>query len=136
MITDWLERRRLVRKGLACDKTRLSHSDDTLQSRADSSWKIRLFVLAIFIVLLHLGVKWGHSGENLEDQLLAFIVFITGLMLLELDFPQFWRSNSRLVLIIGAIWFNLVIVKGIYLRWFADAPTSMGLFYFFQGHRL
>ena len=27
MITDWFERRRLVRKGLACDKTRLSHSE-------------------------------------------------------------------------------------------------------------
>jgi putative nucleotidyltransferase with HDIG domain len=130
MFTDWLERRRLVRKGLACDKTRLSHSDDTIQSRADCSWKIRLLVLCVFIALLHVGVAWSHSAGNLlEDQILAFIIFLSGLMLLELDCPDVWRSNSRLVLILGAIWFNLVIVKGIYLRWFEGDP-NMALFYF------
>jgi putative nucleotidyltransferase with HDIG domain len=131
MFTDWLERRRLVRKGLACDKTRLSHSGDTLQSRVNSSWKIRLVVFGFFIALLHLGVAWGHSGESLiEDQTLAFIVFISGLMLLELDCPEIWCSNSRLVLILGAIWFNLVMVKGLYLRGFAHDPASMAQFYF------
>jgi cyclic-di-AMP phosphodiesterase PgpH len=131
MFTDWLERRRLVRKGLACDKTRLSHSDDSLQSRAESSWKIRLFVLCFFIALLHVGVAWSHSADNLlEDQILAFIVFISGLMLLELDCPDVWRSNSRLVLILGAIWFNLVMIKGLYLDWPARDPTSMAEFYF------
>jgi hypothetical protein len=55
-----------------------------------------------FYRVLHLGVAWGHSGDNLEDQILAFIVFISGLMLLELDCPEVWRSNSRLVLILGA----------------------------------
>jgi putative nucleotidyltransferase with HDIG domain len=130
MIIDWLERRRLVRKGLACDKTRLSHSDDTLQSRADSSWKIRLFILGFFIVLLHLGVAWDHPGDNREDQILAFIIFISGLMLLELDCPEVWRSNSRLVLILGAIWFNLVLVKGLYLNWPSHDSASMALLYF------
>src|ERR1700693_4351803 len=78
MFTDWFERRRLVRKGLACDKTRLSHSGDTLQSRADSSWKIRLILLGFFIALLHVGVAWVRPGDNLEDQILAFIIFISG----------------------------------------------------------
>jgi len=51
-VADWLERRRLVRKGLACDKTRLSHSDDNLQSRADSSWGLKLLILSVFVSLL------------------------------------------------------------------------------------
>jgi putative nucleotidyltransferase with HDIG domain len=131
MFTDWFERRRLVRKGLACDKTRLSHSDDTLQSRADSSWKLRLFLLGLFITLLHVGVAWGRTGGNLEDQILAFIVFISGLMLLELDCPEAWRSNSRLLLILGTVWFNLLIVKGVYLRFFLPYESSnLALFYF------
>ena len=89
MILDWFERRRLVRKGLACDKTRLSHSEDSLQSRAESSWKLRLVILGPFIVLLHLGVAWGRWTHDIrEDQILAFIVFISGLMLLELDCPE------------------------------------------------
>jgi putative nucleotidyltransferase with HDIG domain len=130
MFTDWLERRRLVRKGLACDKTRLSHSEDSLQSRADSSWKVRLLVLAFFMGLLHLGVAWGHANNNLEDYILAYIVFISGLMLLELDCPEVWCSNSRLVLILGTIWFNLVMIKGLYLDWPAHDAASMARFYF------
>jgi putative nucleotidyltransferase with HDIG domain len=132
MLTDWFERRRLIRKGLACDKTRQKHSEDTLQSRADGSWKLRLFVLCFFIALLHIGVAWAHPAANLlEDQILAFIVFIAGLMLLELDCPEVWRSNSRLVLILGTVWFNLVMVKGLYLNWPTHLDsTSIAQFYF------
>jgi membrane-associated HD superfamily phosphohydrolase len=125
MFTDWLERRRLVRKGLACDKTRLSHSGDSLPSRADGSWQLRLFILCFFIALLNVGVAWGRPVQNLEDQILAFIVFVSGLMLLELDCPDVWRSNSRLVLILGTIWFNLVMVKGLYLALPTLDPASM-----------
>ena len=136
MITDWLERRRLVRKGLACDKTRLSHSDDTLQSRADSSWKLRLALLSTFLLLLHVGVAWGRWNSNIEDQMLAFIVFVAGLMLLELDSPCEARSNSRLLLILGAIWFNLLVIKGLYLKgealalWSPHDSAGMAQFYF------
>jgi putative nucleotidyltransferase with HDIG domain len=130
MLTDWFERRRLVRKGLACDKTRLSHSDDTFGSRAECSWKLRLAILGFFIVLLHIGVAWGRTGPMLEDQILAFIVFICGLMLLELDSPEAWASNSRLVLILGAIWFNLVMVKGLYLDWPSRDQAGMSQFFF------
>jgi putative nucleotidyltransferase with HDIG domain len=130
-LADWFERRRLVRKGLACDKTRLSHSEDNIQSRADSSWGLKLLILGFFIALLHLGVAWGRlPGTTLEDQILAFIIFISGLMLLELDCPESWRSNSRLVLTLGAIWFNLVLVKGIYLSWPSHDPAGMSQFYF------
>jgi hypothetical protein len=135
MILDWFERRRLVRKGLACDKTRLSHSDDTLQGRAETSWKLRMVLFAFFLALLHLGVYWGRGasalGANLlEDEILSFIVFISGLMLLELDCPDVWRSNSKLLLTLSAIWFNLLIVKGIYLNWPAHDPTALSQIYF------
>jgi membrane-associated HD superfamily phosphohydrolase len=130
MILDWFERRRLVRKGLACDKTRLSHSDDTLQTRAETSWKMRLAILGSFLLLLHLGVAWPKLGANVEDHILAFIVYICGLMLLELDCPEVWRSNSKLVLIFGAIWFNLLVVKGIFLNWPSHDPAAMSQIYF------
>src|ERR1700761_7285052 len=135
MILDWLERRRLVRKGLACDKTRLSHSDDTIQSRAESSWKVRMVLFGCFLALLHVGVYWGRgiapdSGKLLEDEILSFIVFISGLMLLELDCPDVWRSNSKLLLTLSAIWFNLLIVKGIYLNWPAHDPAALSQIYF------
>src|ERR1700748_2496622 len=102
MFTDWLERRRLVRKGLACDKTRLSHPDDTFRDRMDCSRVVKLLILGVFIVLLHLGVAWDKHESSTEAQTLVFIVFISGLMLLELDSPDVWRSNSRLALVLGA----------------------------------
>ena len=88
MITDWLERRRLVRKGLACDKTRLSHSEDTLQSRAESVGKSGCSSSAFLSCCFTWAWRWGRTDDNLEDQILAFIVFISGLMLLELDSPE------------------------------------------------
>jgi putative nucleotidyltransferase with HDIG domain len=130
MILDWLERRRLVRKGLACDKTRLSHTEDSLQGRIETSWVARLFILGLFIVLLHVGVAWGTFGGNPEDQILAFIIFISGLMLMELDCPAVWRTNSHLVLFLGAVWVNVMIVKGLYLAWPAHDPAGMAQFYF------
>ncbi len=130
MILDWLERRRLVRKGLACDKTRLIHSENNLQDRMEGSWTARLIILGVFIVLLHLGVAWGNPGDNRVQQILAFIVFVSGLMLLELDSPEVWRSNSRLLLILGATWFNLVMVKDLFLVWPTHDPASMAPLYF------
>ena len=130
MLTDWFERRRLVKRGLACDKTRLCTPEETLQGRLENNWLTRLIVLSIFIILLHLGVAWGSSGDRNVDQLLAFIVFICGLMLLELDSPDVWRSNSRLVLILGAVWFNLVMVKDLYLILARHNHDAMSLFYF------
>ncbi len=130
MFTDWFERRRLVKKGLACDKTRLVAPEESLQGRLEGNWMTRLLILGVFIVLLHLGVAWGSSGAMLEDQLLAFIVFLSGLMLLELDSPEVWRSNSRLILILGAVWFNLVMVKDIYLVLSRHNQEWLTLFYF------
>jgi putative nucleotidyltransferase with HDIG domain len=128
--SDWLERRRLVRKGLACDKTRLSAPEESLQGRLEGNWLTRLIVLGVFIVLLHLGVAWGNAGDTRESQLLAFIVFLSGLMLLELDCVEIWRSNSKLILVFGSIWFNLVMIKDLYLIFVRHNHESVALFYF------
>lgn len=130
MILDWFERRRLVRKGLACDKTRLSHSENNLQDRLECNWVLRLVMLCAFVVLLHLGVAWGSTGDNREQQTLAFIIFISGLMLLELDCPEVWRSNSRLFLVLAATWLNLVLVKAPFVFWPAHDPSELAQRYF------
>jgi membrane-associated HD superfamily phosphohydrolase len=129
-ISDWFERRRLVRKGRACDKTRLRTPRDTLQGRLECSSVARWLIPMAFLGLLFLGVEWGHPPQIREHLTLAIIVFISALMLLELDCPEIWRSNSKLLLVLGASWFNLAIIKGI----FVDAPpqseTAMSQMYF------
>ena len=62
MISTWLERRRLIRKGLACDKTRLCpHAN--WGSRLDTNWSARLVLLTVFVVLLHFGFTWDRPGR-------------------------------------------------------------------------
>jgi len=96
----------------------------------ESSLPARMVILGVYIVLLYLGVAWGSSGSYLEQQILAFIIFISGLMLLELDSPEVWRTNSRLILIFGAVWFNLVMVKGLFLDWPTHDQASLARLYF------
>jgi putative nucleotidyltransferase with HDIG domain len=130
MIFDWLERRRLVRKGLACDKTRLVPNEETLLHQFESSGWLRLIVLVVFMILLYVGVAWRNPGDARQDLILAYIIFIGGMMLLEMYNPQVWRFNSRLVLILGAIWLNLVAVKYLYLVWNARDAMALESFYF------
>jgi hypothetical protein len=129
IFSDWLERRRLVRKGLACDKTRLVAPEESLQGRLEGNWITRLAILGVFLVLLHIGVAWGHMGV-LEDQLLAFIVFLGGLMLLDLNNQEILKSNSKIVLVLGAVWFNLIIIKELYLILSRHNHEALFLFYF------
>jgi putative nucleotidyltransferase with HDIG domain len=129
-ISDWFERRRLVRKGRACDKTRLKTPRDTLQGRLESSAVARWLIPLGFLALLFLGVAWGHPPQRREHVTLAVIVFVSGLMLLELDCPEIWRSNSKLLLVLGASWFNLALIKGLFVDWPPHSETSMSQLYF------
>ena len=63
-ISDWFERRRLVRKGRACDKTRLRAVEDTVQGRLESSTVARWLIPLLFLGLLYLGVIWGHPPQK------------------------------------------------------------------------
>jgi putative nucleotidyltransferase with HDIG domain len=127
--SDWLERRRLVRKGLACDKTRLVAPEEGIQGRLEGNWLTRLLILCVFLVLLHAGVAWGKMA-GVEDQLLAFIVFLGGLMLMDLDNQAILRSNSKLILVLGAVWFNLVLIKGLYLILLHNHPDWLVYLHF------
>ena len=129
-ISDWFERRRLVRKGRACDKTRLKTPRDTLQGRLESSTVARWIIPLGFLALLFLGVAWGHPPQRREHLILAFIVFASGLMLLELDCPEIWRSNSKLLLVLGASWFNLAVIKGIFIDAPPQSEAAMSQMYF------
>jgi putative nucleotidyltransferase with HDIG domain len=129
-ISDWFDRRRLVRKGRACDKTRLKSPSDTLQGRLESSAVARWLIPVLFLALLYLGIAWGHPPGRREHDILACIVFMSGLMLLELDCPEIWRSNSKLILVLGASWFNLAVIKGIFLDLHPKDEAAMSQLYF------
>ena len=130
MISAWLERRRLVRKGRACDKTRLTPSENTVRGQLEASGVARWLIPLGFGLLLYFAVAWGHPSEFRQKEILAFIVYTGGLMLLELDCPEVWRSNSKLILVLGASWFNLMVIKGIFIDLPPKDEAGMSQLYF------
>ncbi|MEM1058341.1 MAG: HDIG domain-containing metalloprotein [Verrucomicrobiota bacterium] len=114
----WLERKRLVRKGLACDKTRRDVHPDSWRDYLDRSVLVRLLLLAVMLLAL-LGISlWqemdGHPGR-VHIHLLTFLIFLSGVMYVQMDLPEVWQRNSKLLLLLGSVWANLVLTKALFL---------------------
>jgi cyclic-di-AMP phosphodiesterase PgpH len=112
---NWLQHQILVKKGLACDKTRRQRSDATWLESIDGSAFVRLAIFALFAALLFFINFWQNDAVNNEQHLLIFIVFFSSVMLLQMDQPDIWDSNFRISLIYGVIWFNLFLSKFIFV---------------------
>lgn len=120
----WFERKRLVKRGLACDKTRRRVEGITWRDYLDCSDGVRLMLLGVFITLLYIISYWGQQYSSYEIPLLTFIMFISAMMYVQMDLPDVWESNSRLVLLFGVIWFNLAFVKGLFV-WVPEAGALL-----------
>ncbi len=118
MILEWIERQRLARKRMACDKFRMRREDPEGPRRVDRNRSLRLAILAIFSLLLQAVVAWSSHGLGIkqfetEQQFLVFFVFLSGLMLLELECGEIWNSNSKLVLVLSVTTFNILMIKAL-----------------------
>lgn len=116
----WLERKRLVRKGLACDKTRRDVHPHSCRDFLDCSPAMRLVLLGAMLVAL-LAIGFGRPDETdggvgrVHFHLLTFLIFLSGVMYVQLDLPEVWKRNSRLLLLLGCVWVNLMLTKGLFV---------------------
>lgn len=119
---NWFQRQRLVRKGLACDKTRRTFDVTGWREYLETSPAICAVLFGLFAVLIFLLGVWQHENITPHLLLLLTILLASMIMLLHLDLPDLWKSNSRLVVILGSVGMNLLMSKGLYL-----ASTKMSL---------
>ncbi len=116
---NFLQRRRLVEKGMACGKTRRTVSESGLADTLDCGWPMRVVILAAFIgglaLLIFAGQKTGYPIDRPEESakkfLLCVLIFVTAVAQLWINHPETLLRNSRLGLVFGVLLAQLVVTK-------------------------
>lgn len=117
---NFLQRRRLVEKGMACGKTRRTVSENELLENIECGWLVRSLILAAFVgglaVLIFTGQQAGFSGfdgnaEPAKKFLLCLLIFVTAVAQLWINHPETMHSNSRLGLLFSVLFIQLAAIK-------------------------
>ena len=114
----FLHRKRLVSKGLACERRRLCPQDEGWRAFLDESAWVRWLVLTAWGGALAALCFVGDLPAAWESQtlLLTAVLFAAATLLLRLQYPGVWRRNSRLSLMALAVLVNLGMTKGLLLN--------------------
>ena len=113
---DFLRRRRLVGKGMACGKKRRTVSENDFSEALESGWTIRSILLGAFICGLAALVFFGHQDEPTKKFLLCLLIFVTAITQLWINHPQTLAINARLALLLGVMLAQLAAIKIILMQ--------------------
>lgn len=108
---NFLQRRRLVGKGMACGKTRRTVSGNELAAELESGWFVRSLIFAAFVAGLALLIFTGVQEEPAKKFLLCLLIFLTAVTQLWIGEPKTLGGNSRLALVFGVLLFQLTAIK-------------------------
>ncbi len=111
---NFLQRRRLVGKGMACSKTRRTLSESGLTAALETAWPARALILAAFAAGLAALIFSGPvnpGDEPAKKFLLCLLIFGTAILQLWINHPATYFSNSRLTLVFGVLLAQLSVIK-------------------------
>ncbi len=108
---DFLRRRRLVEKGMACGKKRRTVQENEFAEALQSGWAARSILLAAFVCGLAALIFTGQQDEPAKKFLLCLLIFVTAITQLWINHPQTLAVNSRLCLLLGTMLAQLAIIK-------------------------
>lgn len=111
---DWFHRKKLVKKGLACDRTRHQTNKSDWVALMDESPYVRILIFLIFAALLATLAVTTPKPLPHEVYILLAIVFSYSILILHLDLPDVWKSNSRVLLVYISIAGNILITRGLH----------------------
>jgi putative nucleotidyltransferase with HDIG domain len=114
MPLNWLHRQKLVKKGLACDKTRHSGQKADWVQIMEEHTVVRSLIFLSFALLIALLSLTTTRPLQREVYVLLSIVFGYSILILHLDLPDIWKSNSRIILVHLSIGLHLLITRGLY----------------------
>lgn len=115
----FLHRQQLVKKGLACGKSRRKVEESAWREALACGWFPRVVVFALFAVGLGVLVFTGEQSEPLKKYLICLLVFGISIAQLWVNHPQAFYRNSSLALIYGILLLQLATIKGLLVM--ADA---------------
>ena len=109
----FLHRQQLVKKGLACGKSRRKVDESPLREALECGWLPRVAVFAAFAVGLAFLIFTGDQAEPLKKYLICLLVFAISVAQLWVNHPQAFYRNSSLALIYGILLLQLGTIKGL-----------------------
>jgi len=107
----FLQRRRLVEKGLASKKTRRSTGEIAWLENVSTAWWARSLILAAFATGLGFLVFSGDQEEPLKKFLICLLILATAVTQLWINLPASFFCNRRLLLILGVMLLQLTGIK-------------------------
>ncbi len=110
-IFKFFERKKLVKKGLACGKTRRKQSRNEVLQTLEKSYGVKWSLLLLFMVGLAFLIFSGNQPEVTKSVLIGFLILVTAVTQLWLTQKEDFRSNPRILLIFGTIFLQLLLVK-------------------------
>src|SRR5213082_1538972 len=108
---DFLRRRRLLRRGLASRKTRRRRTRNELLRSLEAAGYVKVIVLAAFIAGLAFLIFSGQQPEPTKNFVIALLFFATAIVQLWINRPKTFSQSSRVFLIFGTIFLQLVAIK-------------------------
>lgn len=110
----FFHRQQLVKKGLACGKSRRTVEENPWREALACGWLPRVVVFAVFAVGLgFLVFTAGPHEEPLKKYLICLLVFAISIAQLWINHPQVFYRNSSLALIYGILLTQLATIKGL-----------------------
>ncbi len=108
-----IKRNRLVKKGLACGKTRRSRSANVFTKLVENSSGVRASLVAVFALGLILLISYGGGEDTGRRILIAMLLLGAALAQLFINHPDVFCRNSRLALIFSVLLMQLTAAKAL-----------------------
>lgn len=118
----FLERQRLVRKGLASSKLRRRRTESEVVQTLEHGWATKMAIFVAFALGLWLLTYSSLSSQPMENFFVALLIFVVALAQLWINHPNAWDKNSRLALVFGVLLLHLALVKWVLFT--ADAQIN------------
>jgi putative nucleotidyltransferase with HDIG domain len=110
---DFFKRSRLVKRGLASGKTRRRRAPNELLRKLEYASYTKYLIFGAFIAGLAFLIFSGQQPEPTKNFIIALLFFVTAITQLWINQPKTFSRASRLLLVFGAIFIQLVVTKGL-----------------------
>jgi cyclic-di-AMP phosphodiesterase PgpH len=107
----FFERYRLIKKGLASTKTRRRCPENELAQALETGAWAKCLIFAAFVAGLGAIIFYDAPAQPAEKFLIGLLIFFTALAQLWINHPNTFAKNSRVLLLFGACFLHLSIVK-------------------------
>ena len=108
---DFLKRGRLVRRGLASRKLRRRRARREWAANLESGAWLKMSIFAAFIAGLGFLIFSGQQPEPMKNFVIALLFMAIAVTQLWINQPRTFAQNSRVFLVFGTIFVQLVLTK-------------------------